>query len=372
MEFRPELSVGVFHDGNIDVVGGAQGDEVAALSFDLAWDRNTPATTFSLSYRPSFVFYRQASDLNYFGNRLVVDFTKETSQDSKIKVGAFFTRTDYQGQTVDSADRATTFLPRSTQTLTGVTVDGTVPAGRRGLLDWNLRGGFDLYEDAPADPSAGRPDPIDFNDGTWVGGSVDWRREISTRNTLGLGLGLAYFGYENTAGVVGGSFGLVGTSELGPSWTLDYALGVSRATSDGEANDGFAFDVKVDYKAGEDSSFRAGVRRGYSPGRGLGSATQDLGGWISYSHTTAARGLTGSIVGGYWQRDAIQGSPSSSSGDTETTYVNGSLGWVFNRYVALEVAYAYSDQHGANGADPAFDTNYNSYGLYLRWAIRGR
>jgi len=367
------MNFGVFHNGNISVIGAGQGDEVTTLAFDLIWDRTTPTSAFALTYSPSVVVYRQSSGLDYFANTLVVNFTKNSSEESRFTVGAYVRRTDSQGQTADTADRATTFVPRSTQTLATFGANGTVPAGRRGFVDWQLRVGVDLYEDAPDDPTTAAVDPIEFNDDTFVGGAIAWQRKLSFRNTLGLGFRATHFGYESTPTVVAGTFGLVGTCQASQSWKLNYAAGASRATSNGDSTDGFSFDIRIEYVAGEASTLSAGARQGYSPGRGFGGATQDLGVWISYAYNNnTGRGLNGSVVGGYWRRDALQVASASTSGDTETLNVRGSIGWAFNRYVALDGAYMYVDQLGTNGADPALDTNYSSYGLYLRWAIRGR
>ena len=366
------MTFGVFHDGNVSVIGGGHGDELATLAFDLIWDRKTPKSTFALSYRPSFVVYHRSSELDYFANTLVVGFTKDSSRASRLMVDVYVSRTDYQGQTAKTADRATTFVPRSTVTLANIKVDGTVGAGRRGFVDWQLRGGVDLYEDLPDDPATAAVDPIDFNDGTAVGGRIAWRDELSVRNTLGLGLDAAHFGYESTPSVVVESFGLVGTCQAGPSWMIDYAAGASRATSDGDTIDGFSFDATIEYAVGRASTFRAGARQVFAPGTGLGGATQDRGVWISYSHAPSARGLSGSVVGGYWQRNALQFASAPTTGDSAAFNVNGSIGWDFNRYVALNGGYAFIDQSALNGGDPALNTNYSSYGLYLRWAIRGR
>jgi len=368
VDFRPAMTFGVFHDGNISVIGAGQGDEVATLAFDLTWDRSTPTSTLALSYRPSFVTYHQSSGLDYFANTFALDFTRNSSDAAPFTVGVYLARTDYQGQSADKADSATTFVPRSTQTVASINVNSTVPAGRRGFVDWQLRGGTQLFEDSPDDPTTAAVDPVDLNDGTWVGGHIAWREELSVRSTLGLALNAGRFGYASTSTVVVATLGLVGTNQLGPSWNFDYSAGASRATSNGAASDGFYLNATIAYVAGGASTFTAGVRQTFSPGSGLGGATQDRGVWVSYTHTSIARGLTGSVFGGYWQRGALQ----VGSGDTATLNFRGSIGWDFNRYVALEGTYAIADQVGTNGADPALDTNYGSYGLVLRWAIRGR
>ena len=269
------------------------------------------------------------------------------------------------------ADRATTYVPRSTQTIVSLDVDGTNPAGKRGYLDWRVRTGVNLYTDIPDNPNTTAVDPINFNDSGWYSGRLDWRHEVSRRNTLGVGVAAAHFGYELTPGVVTASVALVGTCQASPLWTLDYAVGVSRATSDGTSDDGLTFDATVRYAAGRASTFEAGARQVFAPGTGVGGATQDLGTWVSFTHDRADRGLFGEAVGGYWKRQAVEFG-TIQTGDTETFNVSGSMGWSFNRFVALEWAYAFIDQKGTNGINSAFDTNYSTYGIYLRWALRGR
>ena len=134
-DFRPELTFGVFHDGNISVIGEGNGDEGATLAFDLIWDHVTATSTFTFSYRPSYTAYRTFSELDYFGNRAVVGYVREWSKSSRFTIDAYAARTDRQGQTADNADTATTFVPRTTETQANVRFAGTVGAGRRGLLD---------------------------------------------------------------------------------------------------------------------------------------------------------------------------------------------------------------------------------------------
>ena len=81
------------------------------------------------------------------------------------------------------------------------------------------------------------------------------------------------------------------------------------------------------------------------------------------------------MLGGYWQRDELQfgsSTPATGAGDTESFNLNGTLGWEFNRYISINAAYAYIYQRGRNVESTSLDTNYSSYGLYLRWIFRGR
>jgi hypothetical protein len=388
VNFRPTLSFGVFHDGNISVTGENPGDENAMLALDLAVDSKTPMTMFSFSYRPTYVAYRTATDLNYFGNTVSMGFSADTSRDSHYAFDLYLSRTDYQGLTPNTTDQATAFVPRTTLTQGSLKVSGTHGAGRRGFFDWQLRGGADRYkdlEDNPATPLIDPitqlplpPDPVDFNDSTTFGGRIAWRGELSERNTLGIAVDAAYFGYELTEitpNVLVASAGLVGTSRIAELWMIDYAVGASRATTEDDSISGFSFNATIEYEVGRASTFSAGARQVFAPGTGLGGSTQDRGVWLAFAHTPVANGLSGSVLGGYWQRDELQfgsSTPATGAGDTESFNLNGTLGWEFNRYISVNAAYAYIYQRGRNVESTSLDTNYSSYGLYLRWTFRGR
>jgi len=372
VDFRPAMTFGLFHSGNIAVTGAGQGDDGAALAFDLTVDRSTASSTLTFSYRPSYVVYRQSSDLDYFGNTLVLGYSKEYSKSSSFRTDFYASRTDYQGLSQDTKDAAVTFVPRTTLTQASVKAGGTVGAGRRGFVDWEVRAGIDKYDDVKDDPGTVAVDPFPFNDTTAFGGRVAWRGEVSARNTVGVGLLASLFGYETGPNVLVEAVGVVGTSEMSSFWRLDYAAGWSRAESDSDSIDGFSFDATVEYAAGKETTLSGGARQVFAPGTGIGAATQDRGVWIGYTHAPTAKGLSGSALGGYWQRDELAFGTTGPTNNTESFTVNGMLGWNFNRYLALEANYAYIDQSSREASLSSLDTNYSSYGVFLRWAIRGR
>jgi hypothetical protein len=372
VDFRPAMTLGVFSNGNVSVIGPGQGDDGASLELDLDVDRKTPKSVFAFSYRPSYVAYRRSSDLDYFGNTIILSFARESSLTSRFNLDAYASRTDNQSQIAETADRATTFVPRTTLTRGNMRVGGTVGAGQRGFVDWQLRAGGDRYKDLKDDPGTVVDESFDFNNSENVGGRLAWRRELSVRNSLGLGLDVARFWYEITPAVDVESIGLVGTCQAGPSWILDYSAGASRATSDGESIDGVSFEAKLAHEVKEASTFSAGLRQAFAPGTGLTGSTRDRGVWVAYARTPTTRGLSGSVVGGYWQRDEIRFASAGRNQDTAAFTVNGLIGWKFSRFIALDLAYLFVDQSARNGSDPALDTRYSSYGIYLRWTIRGR
>lgn len=377
-DFRPMLTFGVFHDGNISVVGEGTGDEGATLALDLLWDHVTATSTFTFSYRPAYTAYRTFSEFDYFGNRVLIGYVREWSEASRFTIDAYVSRTDRQGQTVDNADTATTFVPRTTESQANLRFAGTVGAGRRGLLDWQLRGEAFVFDDTDDDPNtAAVNEAFDFNNSTSGGGRLGWRGELSERNTLGAAVDVAYFAYESGPSVGVGTVGVVGTYQASASWLIDYAAGFSRAESDGYAVNGISFNGRVDYTVlDKESTFSAGARQVFAPGTGLGGATQDRVAWLSYGHTPNARGISGSALASYSQRDTVQFGPAPPGGDTSSASASGTIGWVFNPYLSLNAYGAYVDQTSRNEPDPVLaatlETSYASYALFLRWAIRGR
>jgi len=380
VDFRPVMSFGIFHDGNIAVTGQGAGDDVASLSFDLAVDRKTPTSTFSFAYRPSYVAYRKSDGLDYFANTLILGYGHEASRNSQFSVDLYASRTDYQGRTAATADRATTFVPRTTLTQIYARASGSSGAGKRGILDWQVRASTDRYKDLADNPATvvdvsgvNVPDPVNFNDTTALGGRLAWRSELSARTTLGAGLDADQFGYEIGPSVTIASLVIVGTWQPNERWSLDYFVGGSRASSDSNTASGLSFDARVGYTTGKESTFSGGARQVFAPGTGLGGSTQDRGVWLSYAHAPSARGLSGSVLGGYWQRAEVDFTSSSTSpADTVSASLGGGIGWNFNRFVALDANYVFVDQKAQHGAPASLDTNYSLYGVFLRWAIRGR
>jgi hypothetical protein len=376
VDFHPVLTFGLFHDGNIAVIGQGAGDDGALAALDLAWDRTTELSTFAFSWRPSYVAYRRAQELGYFSNTLSFDYKKEWSHGSLLTVDLYAARTDFQPQTVQTADIATTYVPRTTLTHADLRIGGTIDFGPRGFVDWQVRGGADLYDDIKDNPATPLVETQNFDNAIAAGGRFAWRYELSSRNTLGLGLDFTTFGYELAPRVISEWLGLVGTCEMSRLWKLDYSAGATRALANGVLIDAASLSANVAYTAGEATTFGAGLRQEFAPGTGIGGATQDRGAWISVARVPPARGLSGSFVSGYWLRDALAFEPAGSAtaplDDSAALTINSAIGWTFNRYLAIDAAYVFVDQKARNGASAALDTQYGSYALRLRWAMNGR
>lgn len=359
VNFRPTLTFGAYYDGNTSVVGDAsgQGDGTGVVAADLAVERTTQDSSLVFSYRPSYVAYRNESDLNYFGQSADLNYARATSRRARYTFDLNAYRTERQGVRPTSPSDPATFVPRSMQLHVGARAHGT-HEGRRNVIEWEVRGHLDDYSLSTLENSSG------------LGGLVGWRYEVSENSSVGLGLNLDALLYATLPNVYVESIGVVGAHEFNRATSMTYAVGVSRTDSEGTNATNFACDVAVSRSVTDVSSLTAGVRQAVSDGSGLGGVTLDTGGYVSYSHDAPRRGLSGSVVAGYWRRDPVAVGAASATASTNTLSAGASIGWNFNRFLALNFAYAFSDQ---TSSDPAtLDTRYSSYGLNLLWAIRGR
>ena len=372
VDFRPNLTFGLFHTGNIQVIGGdAIGDDSAAVAIDLPVERISATGTFRFLYQGTYVGYRQNSGFNYMGNLVAASYVKEISRRSHMQAGGGVLRTDTQGVAAASinseglananADRPLTFLPRTTITHGYGTVSGTVGVARRGLVDWSVSAGIDRYDEVPG---------VVFNNSTSAAVLGGWRYELSERTTLGFAVGGDWFGYDATDDSVSGTVALTGTHQLGRDTTMTFAAGATRTTTAGLSSTSGRFLLSFERALTETSSFSAGVRQSVTPGTGLQAATNDTGGWVSYTPWNPRNGLYGALDGAYWFRKTIP-TDNTPSTETQTLNVAGALGWRFNRFLSLSAAYAYFYQQDRSDAASELNTSYPSYGLFLRWSIRG-
>jgi hypothetical protein len=372
VDFRPALWFGLFHDGNLHVVSfdpatqqstGRTGDDAASLGIDFAVHRTTPTSTLDFSYRPSYVRYRVSTQLDYLANDVTFGYTNEFSKRTTLASRLDLSRTDAQGISRARPDLATNLVPRTTVTRGHGDVGGTVAVARRGLVDWQVRASADRYDPVPG---------VAFNDSRAFGARGGWRYEKNQRSTIGLAVDVDWFGYDLSPSVVVQTLALAGTNLLGRNTTLNYGAGLSRSASDGASSTDPTFFVSVDRRITDVSTFVAGVRRSVSPGVGVrvgpSGSTLDTGGWAAYTHVVPRRGLTGSVYGAYWSREGLDFGAGAAP-TIKTGIVSGAIGWAFTRFVSLNLSYAWYDQRVAGTSAP---TRYSSYGLYLRWAMRGR
>ncbi len=372
VDFRPVLTFGIYHAGNVQIIGGDPiGDQSAAIAVDLAVDRTTATGTFSFLYQGTYVGYRQNRGLNFLGNLLAASYDKQVSQRTNLQATGGVLRTDTQGiatSSIDSqsgaassVDRPLTFVPRTTITRGYGTASGSVGVGRRSLVDWAARAGVTRYDEVPG---------VVFNNSTSVDVLGGWRYELSERTTLGLAVNLNWFGYEATANSFGESLVLAGTHEVSHFTTMKFNLGATRTTTGNIASTSGRFFLSFERELTATSRLNAGAQQLVTPGTGLQAATNDTGAWISYAPSSPRHGLYGALDGGFWFRKTI---PTDNAPTTETETLNlaGALGWRFSRFLSLSAGYAYFYQIDRSDTASSLNTRYASYGLFLRWAIRG-
>ncbi len=364
VDFRPSLTFGLAHDGNILIVGTDKvGDDHARLGLDLHVERKTRSTAMTFAYIPEYVKYRNRSDLDYFGNTLVFGYDKQFSPRTKLAVNVDLARTDTQGVNAYNVNRPSTLVPRTTVTRGFTSALGSVGVGPRALVDWQVRGTVDVYKDVPN---------VTFQDSRSVALLGGWRDQLSERQTLGLALMVEGFGYSSAASVVVETLGLTGTYKSGRFTDLTYAVGATHSTSEGNSSTNGAFSLSVLREITDVSSLTAGASQSVNPGTGLSGASLDTGAWIGYTHNAPRRGISGTLYGAYWYRAGVDFGATTAPA-TETADVTGTVGWNFNRFLALHVGASWTYQNTqSSSASGALDTQYASYGLALRWAIRGR
>jgi len=365
--FRPSLSFGVLHDGNVDVVGTGRGDDAAQIWADLAVDRTGPQSKLSFVYTPSYRKYRNASDLDYFGNAVVLSYAREPSRRTRTVVNVDATRSDTQGIQSYNTDRPLTFVPRTTTYRFLGDVAGTVGLARRSLIDWEARVQSDRYDST---------DTTTYINSASVAALGGWRYEVSERSTIGLALRVDWFVYEDKPtihipDVVTETLSLSGTASLGRGTDLAYGAGASLSGSDGTTQTSPAFFVTVSNRRSERMTLDAGARQAVGTGTGIGGGSLDRGAWVGFTRSAPMRGLRSAVHASYWFRRALE-LVQQASGEVRTADLTGTIGWTFNRYIGLDAAATFVDQHSPTNGTSSADTNYASYGILFRWAIRGR
>lgn len=364
--FRPVFVLGAYHDGNIAIIGSTdRGDDALTGALDLDFERSTPTTTWTLNYRPVYTAYRTNSDLNYFGQSAHAGFGKTFSGESNFLVDAAASRTDRQGVRQFRPDQPVNFVERNTVTQVDARISGTFKSGRRSAIDWTANGGTTSFE-AP-----------DLSDSSTFGGGAGWRYEFSERNSLGFGVRADAFLYDSIPSTTGAppavdtgatSAGIIGRHDFSPKTNIQYTVGATYTDSDLRSDTNFSGDIQYSHKPSEFSEILAGIRQAVGAGTGVGGTTLDRGGYVAYKLRAARSGLEANVLAGIWERD---GAAINGKGATKTTAWSSAetVGWAFNRFVSLNLAHSYTDQ---SASSDALDANHHSYGMYVRWNIRGR
>ena len=371
--FRPVLLFSAYHDGNVLIIGesGDTGDEAFVAAAELDLIRSTQSSSWTFNYRPVYTAYNENSELDYFGHSGHIGFTKRFSGESTFYTDFAASQTDRQGVRPFRPEQPVTFVERNTEIHADIRVGGTFTSGRRSLIDWEADAGTTQYE----------LDTLDDN--VTFGGGAGWRYAFSERNSLGFKLRGDGYLYDERTPVPGEpppavdtgatTAHVVGKHNFSEFTVLDYGAGVVFTDSDLGSDTHFSGDVTVTRKMTEFTELSAGARQDVGGGLGTGGPTLDRGAWISYKLRPARRGLEANVLAGIWQRDgeAING---PGAGSVTSWSSLESVGWAFNRYIAVSAIHSFSDQNeNENIEQPEIaNTSYHSYGFFVRWNINGK
>jgi hypothetical protein len=373
------MSFGLFHDGNISVTGGTHGDENAAWR-SISPSTKTPTSALTFSYRPTYVAYRRATDLNYFGNTIVWDSPQTRPASPGTTFDMYVSRTDYQGLTQNTQDQAVAFVPRTTLTQGPSRSPARTAPGT--AASWT-----GSSERAPSATRISRttrrrpcstvrvnvPDPVDFNDPSSFGGRIAWRGEISPETPWASPWTPRQFGYDYELTPAWWSIrGLVGTSRVGELWTLEYAVGASPGDHGGDSISAFRSMRRSNTRVGEPSTFSAGADRCSRRAR-ASAARRKIAASGSLSARSVANGLSGSVLGGYWQRSELAFASSTvTAGDSRVVQRERLFGLEFNRLRRAQRRLRVHRPERPQRRPESLDTHYSSYGTLSPLAIRGR
>ncbi|HEX4824857.1 MAG TPA: hypothetical protein VFV19_11130 [Candidatus Polarisedimenticolaceae bacterium] len=394
------MSFGLFHEGNVAVIGDtSSGDDAAAISVALPVERRTPNSQLRFRYEPTYVAYQNNSDLNYLGQQAHLMYGLTPSKTSSYSFDLDAVRTDHQGVRSTDPQTAVTFVPRTTQTNASAVIRGD-HTGRRNLIGWEVRASMDRFS-APnavghttavsctvsADCDDGDVCTIDscvnnvcqhgldqsnpachLQDSTGAGASASWRYALTERSSLGLGLDAQVYTFDGLPTAYVESLGVVGAHTFSRTLSMTYIAGAAFAGSGNESDTEPVGDVTLSRATSETTTLSAGARRWVSQGSGIGGASLDQGAYVNYAYSPLHRGANGGVTAGYWKRDPLSISASANAVSTDTLSANLYFGWNFNQYLSLNANYAYSDQTSSQNA---LNTQFGSYGAYLRWSILG-
>jgi hypothetical protein len=306
-------------------------------------------------------------------------------------------RTDHQGVRATDPSTAVTFVPRTTQTHFSAIIRGD-HTGRRNLLGWELRGTLDDFQE-PKTPAGFVPPPtcltdIDCDDGnsctldsciaatcqyarnsncdlqnsTSAGARGSWRYQLTERSAIGLAVDVEAIMYDVLPTAYVEMLGIVGAHTFTRAMSMSYTIGGAYTSSGNDNDTNVVGDVTLTRNITNVSNLSAGLRRWVTQGSGVGGVSLDQGGYLAYDYNPRRRGINGSVVAGYWQRDPVPIGASAATASSDTLSATGVVGWNFNQYVSLNGVIAYADQ---TSSDATLDTRYASYGINLRWSIRG-
>lgn len=364
VEFNPTLALGAAYNSNIDVLAATERSAGSLrLSADLPLRYRTGRDTLTASYRPARTNFEGDNGADDFtAHALSLTWDRTVSRRADFTMSARAVRSESQEISEDKPDAALTFVERTQIDRYEFSVGGSVQTGQRSNVSWDGGLRVQKFEDLPG---------TDFIDSRGASVGLGWTAQTgaNTSNGVSYRYGRAEF-EDSLATAFDESFAAdahtvtwTTGSRIGRTITTSVGLGVSYGKSREGSDTVAAFDATLTRQIGEVSSLSAGVRQGFAPGGGTTGVTQDLGAFLSWQY--APRVMAVGLTAGWWRREPTSFGGTPSAPASQAWSVAANFAWQFGRWVALGVSGNYSKQE-----DP--DTTFGSYGLYLRYNIRGR
>jgi len=361
VEFLPSVEAFYFRDGNPNVIGVSEAENVARTQLNLDLESESPTTQWLFNYSIYREVYVDVSDLDNTGMWLSTSYSTDASRRASYDVRFFGVRTERQHirrETIESPD---TLLPRTTIDRFQLQADGRVETGQRSFIRWAGSGSIQNYEDLP-------DEGITYNDSDSVRAGLGWGYEVNRKVDLGVVYGYGRFTFEETPTTQTNTLDIAASVELGPRTELRAAAGLL-VYEEGSFDDATpSFLLQIERGVSRGSSLLFGLRQGISPGTGQGGATEDYGGYVRWNYRPA-REYRIDLSTTYWHRDRIG---LDAGTGTEGFRTLSQLWWTPTDYLELGVFHIYNDQSSLDGGSSSGDTSYNTGGVNIRWDVRGR
>lgn len=363
VEFNPTLAVGLSGNSNVDVLGTTDRSGGSyRLYADLPLTYRTSRDTLNASYKPGWTTFRgDAEGEDFFSHTLLLSWDRTLSRRADLTLKVDAVRTESQAISQDTPDTALTFVEKTPFARYGLSVGGQVQTQQSSNVSWGAGLRAQTLEDI--EPSPENPTGTDFNDARGGTLEVGWTAQTGPDSSNGVFYRYDRVEFENTLTSDAHTLTWRNGARLGRDVTTSVGLGVSYGKSRIGSDVLTSLDASLTRNIGAVSALSVGARQGWGPGGGTSGATQDQGVYLSWSH--APRFMSTVLTAGWWRRAAASFGGTPSAPTSKAWSVAASFAWQFGRWVALGLSGNYSKQ-----SDP--DTEFYSYGLFLRWNIRGR
>jgi hypothetical protein len=357
-EFIPEVEFRVGVAGNPAIVGEESESSAAArFTVGLTYERRSPATDLSLTYRPYREIYDEAEEIDYTGHVVRFDVDHEISRRSDFSFKLNGARSEQQSVVRALPDQPLSLVPRTQITRIQASANWGLKTGRKGLVDLGLGGWLQDF------------DQDEFESSDTLFASAGYNHQVARATSLGFNYSYQSISYDagSTTDVHTGRVNV--EHQFGRYTTGTLAVGAFTARATDSVSDP-SVELSVTRQVGERSDLTAGVRQAASAGTGLTSSSRDRGAWLGWAWRSA-RLLTAQVNVSLWRRDDLDLGEGALSAGAETLVTRESLGWNIGRYLDVGISHSYSDQNALDD-NPILDTSYHSGSVFLRWTILGR